>query len=95
LVPDITLLLDVPASHGLQRADARGQRDRVERLSDDFHARVGNAFRQFADPKWQHSHRECGPIKLIDGTGDEAAVQERVVSTLALAFPQPFRSIKS
>ena len=95
LVPDITLLLDVPASHGLQRADARGQRDRVERLSDDFHTRVGNAFRQFADPKWQHSHRECGPIKLIDGTGDEATVQERVVSALAAALPQPFRSIKS
>ncbi len=95
LVPDLTLLLDVPAAHGLERADARGERDRMERSGDDFHVRVGNAFRQFADPKWQHSHPECGPIKLIDGTGDEATVHQRVVSALASAFPQPFGSIKS
>ena len=95
LVPDLTLLLDVPAAHGLERADARGKRDRMERSGDDFHADVGNAFRQFADSAWQHSHPECGPIKLIDGTGDEATVHERVVSTLASSFPQPFASITS
>jgi len=95
LVPDLTLLLDVHASHGLERADARGKRDRIERSGDDFHARVANAFRQFADPEWQHSHPECGPIKLIDGTGDEATVHARIASALASAFPQPFGSIKS
>jgi dTMP kinase len=95
LVPDLTLLLDVHVSHGLDRADARGKRDRIERSGDDFHERVGNAFRQFADPKWQHSHPECGPIQLIDGTGDEGTVQKRVVSALASAFPQLFGSIKS
>ena len=95
LVPDLTLLLDVHATHGLERADARGKRDKIERSGDEFHARVGNAFRGFADPKWQHSHRECGPIKLIDGTGDEAAVHQRVVSALISAFPQPFGRIKS
>jgi dTMP kinase len=95
LVPDLTLLLDVPLSEGLDRADARGKRDRMERSSDDFHERVGNAFRRFAEPAWQHSHPECGPIKLIDGTGDETTVLARVVSTLASAFPQPFANIKS
>jgi len=95
LVPDLTLLLDVHAAHGLERADARGKRDKIERSGEEFHARVGNAFRQFADPKWQHSHRECGPIKLIEGTGDEAAVQQRVLSALIVAFPQPFGRIKS
>jgi dTMP kinase len=95
LVPDLTLLLDVHAAHGLKRADARGKRDKIERSGDEFHARVGSAFREFADPKWQHSHPECGPIKLIDGTGDEAAVQARVISALVLALPQPFRTIKS
>jgi dTMP kinase len=95
LVPDLTLLLDVPAAHGLERADARGKRDRMERSGDDFHADVGNAFRQFANSAWQHSHPECGPIKLIDGTGDEATVHERVVSALASSFPQPFASITS
>jgi dTMP kinase len=95
LVPDLTLLLDVHVSHGLDRADARGKRDRIERSGDDFHEKVGNAFRQFADPKWQRSHPECGPIQLINGGGDEAAVQERVISALKAAFPQPFDSIKS
>lgn len=95
LIPDLTLLLDVPAAHGLERADARGERDRMERSSDDFHARVSSAFREFTDKKWQHSHPECGPIKLIDGTGNEITVHMRVVSTLAAVFPKPFGSVKS
>jgi dTMP kinase len=95
LVPDLTLLLDIPAVEGLGRADARGARDRMEKADDEFHQRVTNAFRQFADPRWQDSHRECGPIKLIDATGDEMAVQKRVVAALVTAFPQPFGSLKS
>ena len=95
LVPDLTLLLDVPATQGLGRADARGARDRIERADDEFHQRVTSAFRQFADKKWQDSHTECGPIKLIDGTGDEITVQKRIIAALATAFPQPFGSIKS
>ncbi|HXN77036.1 MAG TPA: dTMP kinase [Gemmatimonadaceae bacterium] len=95
LVPDITLLLDVPAAEGLGRADARGSRDRMERSDDDFHQRVTSAFRQFADPRWQHSHPECGPIKLIDGTGDEITVHKRVIALLASAFPQSFGSTKN
>jgi dTMP kinase len=95
LVPDLTLLLDVPLSEGLERADARGKRDRMERSSDDFHERVGNAFRRFAEPSWQHSHPECGPIKLIDGAGNESTVLARVISVLGSAFPQPFANIKS
>jgi dTMP kinase len=95
LVPDITLLLDVSAAEGLSRADARGERDRMERADDEFHDRVAKAFREFADPKWQHSHPECGPIKLIDGTGDERTVHQRIVSVLVAAFPQPFGSLKS
>ena len=94
LVPDLTLLLDVHASHGLERADARGKRDRIERSGDDFHVRVANAFREFTHPKWQHSHPECGPIKLIDGTGDETTVHKRVVSALVSAFPRPFGSLQ-
>jgi len=95
IVPDLTLILDVHAAHGLERADARGKRDKIERSGDDFHARVASAFRQFTDSQWQHSHPECGPIKLIDGVGSEAAVHKRIASELAAAFPKPFGSIKS
>ncbi|MGH7603167.1 MAG: dTMP kinase [Gemmatimonadaceae bacterium] len=90
LVPDLTLLLDVPPREGLGRADARGKRDRMESSSDEFHERVGAAFRKFVDPSWQHSHPECGPIKLIDGTGEENMVLGRTIAALASAFPQSF-----
>src|SRR6202035_4450569 len=52
LVPDITLLLDVPAAEGLGRADARGARDRMERSDDDFHRRGTHALRQFPHTQW-------------------------------------------
>jgi dTMP kinase len=95
LIPDLTLLLDVSPDEGLSRADARGARDRMEKAEDEFHHRVSDAFRKFVDPKWQHSHPECGPIKLIDGTGNEKTVHQRIVSALIAAFPQPFGSLKS
>lgn len=94
LVPDLTLLLDLPAREGLARADSRGERDRMERADDAFHQRVGSAFREFTKVSWQHSHPECGPIKLIDATGDEASVHQRIITALAAAFPQPFAALK-
>lgn len=94
LVPDFTLLLDLPAAEGLSRADNRGTRDRMERADDAFHQKVGNAFREFSRQSWQHSHPECGPIKLIDATGDEQTVHRRIIGALATAFPQPFAAIK-
>ena len=95
LVPDLTLLLDVHASQGLRRADERGKRDKIESSNDEFHARVGDAFRRFSDKGWQHSHPECGPIKLIDGSGDQTTVHARIVSALTSVFPKPFGAIKS
>ena len=95
LVPDLTLLFDLSAAEGLARADSRGARDRMERADDAFHQRVGNAFREFARSSWQHSHPECGPIKLIEATGDERTVHQRVIAALAAAFPQPFAALKS
>ena len=95
LVPDLTLLLDLPAAEGLARADSRGARDRMERADDAFHHRVGNAFREFAKTSWQHSHPECGPIKLIEATGDERTVHQRVMAALGATFPQPFAGLKS
>ena len=95
LVPDLTLLLDVSASQGLGRADARGARDRIENAADEFHQRVNSAFREFADPSWQDSHPECGPITLIDATGDERTVHERILTVLATALAQPFARFKS
>lgn len=48
LVPDLTVLLDLPVEEGLKRAlgDARG--DRIERESIAFHERVREAFMDIA-----------------------------------------------
>jgi dTMP kinase len=94
LVPDLTLLLDLPGKEGLARADSRGVRDRMERADDAFHQRVASAFREFSKSSWQHSHPECGPIKLIDASGDEQAVHQRMLAALAQTFPQPFAGLK-
>ncbi len=94
LIPDLTVLLDLPAAEGFARADKRGERDRMERSGDAFHQTVGNAFREFTRSTWQHSHPECGPIKLIEATGDQNAVNLRITAALAATFPQPFASLK-
>ena len=49
LVPDLTLLITLPVEHGLARAEARGERDRMERAELAFHERVASAFTAFAD----------------------------------------------
>ncbi len=48
-VPDLTLILDLPATEGLARATRRaGPADRFERLDPAFHERLRNGFRRIA-----------------------------------------------
>ena len=43
--PDLTLILDLPLSVALQRAEARGRRpDAIESRGKDYHQRVREAF---------------------------------------------------
>ena len=93
LVPDLTLLLDLPAGEGLARAAHRGAHDRIERAGDAFHARVTQAFRQFADEAWQAAHPEAGPVHLVDAGGDAGAVSGRVAGVLAARWPGTFLSL--
>ena len=95
LIPDLTLLLDLSAREGLARADARGDRDRMEKSGAEFHDRVGGAFRKFTDKAWQDSHTECGPISLIDGVGGEIEVFGRITRVLSTAFPKLFSGLAS
>jgi dTMP kinase len=48
LVPDLTVLLDLPAREGLARAGRRGATDRLEAESIEFHDRVRAAFLSLA-----------------------------------------------
>ncbi|CAN5292855.1 hypothetical protein BH11ACT2_BH11ACT2_03670 [soil metagenome] len=44
LVPDVTVLLDLPTVDGRERLGARTKYDRLEAEQDDFHDRVRNAY---------------------------------------------------
>lgn len=90
LVPDLTLLLELPLGEGLARAARRGERDRMERAEVAFHDRVATAFARFATGAWQRAHPECGPIVTVDAAGDEAAVFGRLTEAILERWPASF-----
>lgn len=90
LVPDVTLLLQLPTDEGMARAMARGRADRMEQTGDSFHGRVASAFAAFTSAEWQRAHPECGPIVPVDATGDAAAVARRIDAVLHGRWPETF-----
>jgi dTMP kinase len=95
LVPDHTLLLMLPPEEGLARASRRGGHDRIERAELSFHERVAKAFVRFLSAEWQRSHPECGPIEIVDASGDERDVFDRVLVALHKKWPGTFPSLSS
>ena len=88
IVPDLTLLLTLPASEGMARAKNRGPSDRMEQSGDEFHARVEQAFANFATPAWQTTHPEAGPIVVINATGSADEVERRIAAVLREHLPE-------
>ncbi len=67
LVPDVTLVLDVPVELGRARQQAaRKTQDRIERQDDAFHERVREAYRRAVGPGVVH----------LDGTQPKKVVQD-------------------
>lgn len=71
LWPHLTLIIDLPAEEGLQRARGRGRSDRLEQESIDFHERVRQGFLGLAA-------REPERIKIIEGRQSIEAVAEAI-----------------
>lgn len=72
LVPDLTVVLDVPADVLRQRRDStRTVYDRLEAEADDFHERVRDAYRRFAD-------REPERFLVIDGQRPVDEIQQEI-----------------
>lgn len=74
LQPDLILFLDVPPKVGLERAQKRGQLDRIEQESLDFFKAVHAAY-----------HRQLAHLPqavVIDGTRSLAAVQHHIRTTI-------------
>ncbi|MEP6851054.1 MAG: dTMP kinase [bacterium] len=80
LVPDLTVVLDVPVEVGLARASGRGVADRLELETDGFHERVRRAFRSYAEA-------EPDRYAVLDATlsPDLLAAQIRTAVDLILA----------
>jgi dTMP kinase len=90
LVPDLTLLLNLPLEEGQRRAKARGAPDRLEQETDGFHARVSAGFTDALTPEWQATHPECGPIVPVDASGTREEVTSRCITILASRWPEHF-----
>ncbi|MEO1095432.1 MAG: dTMP kinase [Cyanobacteria bacterium J06638_28] len=71
----LTLWLQLSAEQGLARSRARGQLDRMEQISNEFHQRVQAGFEALAQ---QHPER----IVPIDGAQPEAAVAEAIQTVM-------------
>lgn len=81
-VPDLTIVLALDEGEARGRAKTRdgGAGDRFEQRDDGYHAKVAAAFRSFAAA-------EPDRIKLVDASGDPAAVTQRLLALLAPFIP--------
>ncbi len=77
IVPDLTLILDLPVEAGLARAIGRaGGEDRFERKGAEFHARLRDGFLAIA----RSEPKRC---VVIDATGTPDAVAEAISKTVS------------
>jgi dTMP kinase len=90
LVPDLTIMLTIPAADGLARVARRGSHDRLERADRAFHERVARAFVTFTDPRWQQAHPECGPVVSVDATAAVTEVQRSIAEVIRRRWPESF-----
>ncbi len=78
--PDLTVILDLPADAGLERAAAKaGREDRYERMDRDFHGRVRDGFLDIA----RRAPERCAVVDAAQPVDDvqrviRALVQKRL-----------------
>jgi dTMP kinase len=82
LVPDLTVVLDVPDAVGQARRSARGTADRIEAAGAGFHARVGEAYRLLASAE--------PAVVRVGAEADAASVHTAILTLLAARFPETF-----
>jgi len=83
LMPDLTLVLDLPVSEALARMRGRGERDRFEQEADGFFRRVRDCYlaRAAAEPE---------RMRVIDASGEPAEVAARCRAAVREQWPAEF-----
>ncbi len=89
LVPDLTLLLDLPVAVGLARAQARhGRTDRFEQERGSFFERVRTAYLNIA-------RADAGRFCVVDAAAELPAVQVSVIAALEALSGRPGTGLRS
>jgi len=79
LVPDLTVVLDLPPGVGLARARVRGADTPYEALSDAFHDRVRQGFLRIAEAEPQR-------CRIVDARADADTVHAAVLKAVEERF---------
>lgn len=75
--PDLLIIVDISQETMVERMRGRGEgEDRIEAKGDDFHAKVLDGYRQFAEDD------TSGNVVLVDGEGDIDHVHRLIVETV-------------
>jgi dTMP kinase len=81
--PEMTLILDLPVEHGLDRAGLRGGgEDRYERMGVAFHQRLRDGYLAIAEAEPER-------CVVIDATPSVEAVRDAIVESVAQRFGLP------
>ncbi|WP_017618512.1 dTMP kinase [Nocardiopsis gilva] len=80
LVPDLTVLLDVPPASGLARLG--GTTDRIESESEDFHERVRAGFRRLAEGEPER-------YLVVDAQGAQEDITREIQRRVRPILPDP------
>lgn len=81
LIPDATLILDIPVAAGLARATGRdGGAERYEHMDTAFHERLRQGFLEIA-------RLEPDRCIVIDASADAASVHAAIAAAIAARFP--------
>ena len=81
--PDLTVVLDIPVSEGLQRAGGRGGGSRYERMDTGFHERVREGF-------LARARADEGRCAVVDANPDPESVHRAILEVVAARLPVSF-----